>query len=280
MKLLLEQIIENVKKYPELPAVTAEPGNMTFRQLYDCALHIAGKLKALGVSKGDFVTIELPRSPEYMAAMLSSWMLGTVFVPEDVQYPEERRDFIASDCAAKARVDAVFMKEAAYSKPLSEDAFAPLSPEDPSVLIYTSGSAGMPKGVLHTQQSVLDSVARGRRVFGLEGDHPGDQCATPVPFSFIAGIGMASIMLCCGGGTCLPPSSVVMDPELFADYIEEHHAVIAYIPPKLLRLFKKKGRGLPGLLQLSRSPRQGLSDDPFPLLLVGVLPAFQCRSPG
>ncbi len=83
MRSMFETILDNIETYPERTAIWTEEGSFTFQGLYDYSLRVAESLRSDGISKGDAVTIELPRCREYLGFMLGSWILGAVFVPSD-----------------------------------------------------------------------------------------------------------------------------------------------------------------------------------------------------
>ncbi len=100
-----DMILEKIEEFPDKTAFWTETGSFTFRELYDYSLRAAYMMQKDGVSKGDFVTIELPRCREYIGFMLGTWMLGAAFVPSDNSYPEDSQSYIAKDCGDTLRID-------------------------------------------------------------------------------------------------------------------------------------------------------------------------------
>ena len=105
MSELIRRIRQNIKNDPDFTVIVdqGENNSFTYAQLDAYARKIAGKLSELGVSPRDFVTIELPRNKEYIAAMYATWLVGAAFAPLSPTYPAERLEYIRSDCHAKAR---------------------------------------------------------------------------------------------------------------------------------------------------------------------------------
>ena len=106
----------------------------------------------------DFVSIELTRCKEYVAAMCAVWMAGGAFVPLSSAYPEYRRVFLLLICHAKAVINEKCRRDSESEDPLGS--FEIPDPKDPALAIYTSGSTGTPKGVLHSHASISNSVFR------------------------------------------------------------------------------------------------------------------------
>ena len=109
---IIERIVQNVREYPDFPVINDSVSNTgyTFRELDLAARRIAAKLSRLGVSRRDFVTIELPRNKEYIASMYAVWMVGAAFAPLSPNYPEERLAYIRDNCAEKAVIHAKFLR--------------------------------------------------------------------------------------------------------------------------------------------------------------------------
>ncbi|MBQ6498428.1 MAG: AMP-binding protein, partial [Ruminococcus sp.] len=117
---LIRQIQANVNDYPDMTIIVDQGENnfFTYRSFDNYARRIASKLSRMGVSRRDFVTIELPRNKEYIAAMYAIWMVGAAFAPLSPTYPEERLAFIRDNCGAKAVINAKFLRNIENEDPL------------------------------------------------------------------------------------------------------------------------------------------------------------------
>ncbi|MBQ1507105.1 MAG: non-ribosomal peptide synthetase, partial [Ruminococcus sp.] len=211
----------------------------TYGELYAFARKLAAKLSRLGVGCNDFVTIELPRNKEYIAAITAVWMTGAAAVPLSLGYPAERLQYIRADCRAKAVIDVDSLNGIENEALLAE--LAEVKPTDPALLIYTSGSTGKPKGVLLPQESINQSVMRLVEFRELPKD-----CRTAIgaPFTFVAGAQFVFAPLCYGHTAYITPMDAMRDPVLLADYIEKNQINLTFISPKILKIFKPKGSSL------------------------------------
>ena len=140
---------------------------------------LAHTLRRLGVRKGDRVAVMLPRIPEWQIAMIACLKLGAVVIPciemltqRDIEYRVRNSEAKAAICRAEQAqkfatvVDAVPVRIAIGSVPgwldwreaivAGADSFAPerVAAEDPTIMYYTSGSTGHPKGVLHASRGL------------------------------------------------------------------------------------------------------------------------------
>ena len=241
MSELIRRIRENIKNDPDFTVIVdqGEDNRFTYAQLDAYARRIAGKLNDMGVSPCDFVTIELPRNKEYIAAMYATWLVGAAFAPLSPAYPAERVEYIRSDCNAKAVINEKFLKRMGGAAPF--EGAVETADDDPSLLIYTSGSTGKPKGVLHSHQSISDSVLR----YNAFANAPkGSRAALGAPFTFVASVQGVFAPLSGKLVSYLMPYEAMRDPVLLADFIEENKINRTFISPKMLKVFKPKGDSL------------------------------------
>jgi acetyl-CoA synthetase/medium-chain acyl-CoA synthetase len=152
----------------------------TFAELTDQFQRAAHLFHQAGIRRGDRVLVMLPRIPMWWIGMLGLIRLGavpipatTLLTPKDIAYRVELAGITAmlvtADEAGKAgHFDGtVFVAEelAGDLQRVSSDYRPkPTRADDPGIIYFTSGTTGLPKMVLHTQQS----YGLGHRVTGAE----------------------------------------------------------------------------------------------------------------
>jgi acyl-CoA reductase-like NAD-dependent aldehyde dehydrogenase/acyl-coenzyme A synthetase/AMP-(fatty) acid ligase/thioesterase domain-containing protein len=152
-------------RFPDRPAVVDDGSVTTFSALDDRASRWASALVALGIVTGDRVALSLPAGAAMLAAIEACARAGVLAVPLAPRLPELRaREVLAhAECACVLTIDADARRTHLHSRVLSvRDLDAQATPttalrasgaEAPSLLLYTSGTTGVPKGVLQTQAS-------------------------------------------------------------------------------------------------------------------------------
>ncbi|MCD8339555.1 MAG: long-chain fatty acid--CoA ligase [Burkholderiales bacterium] len=170
----------------------------TFQQVYERSVQWAKAFTAAGLKKGDRVAILLPNSAENVFFDQGALLIGLVVVPLHLIGTPENSVYILRDSGAKLLVamnqarwnaiqkaaepdglpdleDVVFIEEERVSnngKPKcytlqeflklgeSVEELPPLpTPEDLALLVYTSGTTGMPKGVMLTHRNIMTDVS-------------------------------------------------------------------------------------------------------------------------
>ena len=139
----------------------------------------AGGLRALGVSRGDVVAWQRPNGPDVVALYRACWRLGAVAAPIHHQASD------AETARLLARVDPTVFFAAEDELPDGPPAAATGQAGDVAVVLWTAGSSGEPKGVLHTQRTLAYKARVMVHVHGLKTD---DAVLMPAPLAHISGL--------------------------------------------------------------------------------------------
>ena len=154
---------------------------------------IAGGLRARGATKGAAVAWQVPNSLAAAVLMRACWRLGAVAAPL-------LHTFGAADVeGALAQIDPALVLElgpdvlsspAALAdslggSPVSVEGSGAVKPSDVALVLFTSGSTGIPKAVLHTHRGLSWKASLMTRVHGLSGV---DAVLVPAPMAHISGL--------------------------------------------------------------------------------------------
>src|SRR5579871_136956 len=213
---LHELIEEQANAKPASTAIVYRETELSYTELNERANQVARYLLRAGVGKEDLVGVCMRRSPEMVVAMLGIWKANAAYVPLDPQYPEERLRFMLEDADAKAVITEESLKERVggtsatvlswegareqIAKESKENVGRPACSLQLAYLIYTSGSSGVPKGVMLTHRNAVSFVAWAKQTFTAE-EFSGVLAATSICFDL--SIYELWATLSCGGTVVL-----------------------------------------------------------------------------
>lgn len=242
----------------------------TFAQLRELSSRLANALLAHGVERGDRVAILLPQCVETAVAHLAAYRMGaialplfTLFGPEAIEYRladsgarvliagdeglaklhgmrdrlPELRLVLGTDGAQEGGVldfHAELARGAPHHAPLDTAA------DDPALILYTSGTTGQPKGVLHAHRVLLGMLP------GVELPHdffpqPGDRMWTPADWAWAGGLLDVLLPSLFHGVPVLAHRLPKFDPEQAFALLARHEIRNAFLPPTALKIM----RGVP-----------------------------------
>jgi surfactin family lipopeptide synthetase A len=210
------------EKNPDAIAVKCGSAAHTYRDLDQRANKLAHYLRSIGVGAEIPVALCLERSIEMMVAILGILKAGGAYVPLDPSYPQERLDFMLSDCGASVLLtQAHLLPSASASREIrvirldadwatiNQESAQPLNgsvaPENLAYVIYTSGSTGGPKGVQVTQRNLAQSTSV--RLDYYESAHYDGAAKNFLllsSFAFDSSVATIFHALCSGGALVLP----------------------------------------------------------------------------
>ena len=180
------------KATPDAEAVVFKDHRYTYAEVDDMSDRIAGYLMSKGLGVGDAVSVIIPRCEWMAIASLGILKAGCAYQPLDPSYPKERLNFMVKDADAKLLVadeslrdlvdeyqgDVLLTKEFSQLPSFTAEANSQLStlnsqlsPSDRFILLYTSGSTGVPKGCQLTHGNLVCYCNWYWRYYDLKPEH-------------------------------------------------------------------------------------------------------------
>jgi amino acid adenylation domain-containing protein len=247
---------------PDAPAIIeAGPGEedriTSFRELFEQAASLAVQFVEHGIQKQDRIALVMPKTTEAIVSVFASLLAGAIYVPIHPQWPKERIETTLADCGARLVIEGdndsspritdrhtggsilwpVASSTPSYISKLGSLPRADAS--DSSLILFTSGSSGQPKGVLLSHRAVSAFVRWSAREFQISS---ADRIACPSPLSFdLSTFDIFNMALC--GATCvLVPGHTVWMPRFLLQFLREARITCWYSVPSILAGMLEDGR--------------------------------------
>ena len=280
----LTSLLEANAPRSDAPALIRGEETLTYGDLIQRSDDLARRLVGIGVKRGDRVCLHLPKSIDEAVLSYAIARAGAVVVNINAIVTVRQLRHALSDCGARfllcqpRKAKAMFDANPSLDGPFPPDlevvvtvggklddertlalddleqvsgGLPRLIGADPGFIMYTSGSTGLPKGVLLTHQTVVQS-ARSAATHLFNRDD--DRAIGVLPLSFDFGLSQLTTMALVGGALVMPRATIPME---VVRTIDTHGVnALAMVPTMwipLVRLLVKEGRTLDGIRYVANS---------------------------
>jgi len=241
MQTVVDLMRRSFSLYPSKVAVRIYDNLWTYGDLRNLSERISTYLLKSGMEKGDRVIVLMNKSIYLYAAMVGVVQAGGVYVPLDTRTPSARLAKIVDDIAPfcvfidrhsvkhyrecekslKNQARTLYLDDNEndsyakidFKRELPEDVrkFPPVSPEDLVVILYTSGSTGLPKGAMITHGNLYNIVNFTIQTFGYR---PGEVGSALNANGFDMALAEMLMTLCSGGTLGVYPEEILFPRDI------------------------------------------------------------------
>lgn len=212
----IHDLRQTFDRHAARPALVHRERTWTYAELDAAARGSAAYLQSIGVMPGDRVVLFTDQKLPFLVANLGVWFAGGVPLPLNPRFTREEMRYYLSDSAARVVVSGSeqqpLVEQLARELPQppvivpDSTSLAPpdapyrevqLAADDPCLILYSSGTTGWPKGVVHTQSNVASSLHALAECWRMT---PEDVVVNVLPLFHIHGLAFATHMtwLACG----------------------------------------------------------------------------------
>ncbi|WP_445497013.1 amino acid adenylation domain-containing protein [Photorhabdus sp. SF281] len=262
-QLCIHQLFEQqAEKTPAATALIAGDQILSYAELNARANRLACQLIEQGIYPNDHVAILLERSVELVVAQLAILKAGAVYVPVDPNVPNERKSWLINDCAAKLLLTDIQteiptdlgvprLRLTPETEPIREEERCNLellgSSTGPAYIMYTSGSTGIPKGVIVPHRAVVRLVINN----GYADIDPNDRIAFAANPAFDASTFEVWAPLLNGAALVVIDHTTLLTPRDFVRALQAHRITVLWMSVGLFnRLAAELSPVLPQLKML------------------------------
>jgi acetyl-CoA synthetase len=246
--------------------VDGAPRRLSYGELAAQSDALATGMQAHGVRRGDRVALLLSQSFEAAIAHVAIYKLGAIAVPLSLLFGVEALEYrlhaagakaVVTNAAGQARLAMIEARLPELQLVVSTEGAAgsavefhklvadhrggfesvPTAPDDPAMMIFTSGTTGPPKGALHGHRVLLGHLP------GVQMPHeflpqPGDLLWTPADWAWAGGLLNVLLPGLYFGVPVIAGRSEKFDAEAALLLAEKMRVRNAFIPPTALRMLK------------------------------------------
>ena len=204
---------------------------MSWEDLDRSTTRLAGWFLDQGLRSGDRVAIHWSNHIETVQLFFGLWKAGLIAVPINVRLKPPEISYILDHSQARmcfsepALAQSGDLRELPRLEP-AEVALPEVDPDQPAVILYTSGTTARPKGVTHTHRTLIES---GRLVASFHGG--GDGTLVMTQMAHVSGLYYTLAAIYSGGSAVLLPA---FQPAAVLDAIERFRCIYTFALPAMV----------------------------------------------
>ncbi len=241
--------VEQAQKNPQVIAILSPERNLTYGELLAESAAVADWLMQSGVRAGQPVAIVMRKGWEQIVAVFGTLLAGGAYMPIDADLPTKRQlellrigevaHVLTQPDAVRDELNTGEWKihvihagvASAYGPAHARSLQAPL--DELAYVIFTSGTTGMPKGVMIDHRGAVNTIQHINRLYGVGAQ---DRMLAVSSLSFDLSVYDIFGLLAMGGALVLPDYRKEHDPIHWRELIAQHQVTLWNSAPQLMRM--------------------------------------------
>ncbi len=234
-----ERFAEIREQNPSAIALVRGEEKLTYAELDARANRVAHFLQSRGISAGDFIGLHAERSLEFVVKMLGIAKAGAAYLPLEQDEPAARLTAMQSACA--------FILDTEPASDAADDVALPATRADgPAYVLFTSGSTGVPKGVVIPHRGITRLV--------VNNDYAPFQPEDVVAFASNVCFDAATFeiwgALLNGAALVVTPRDVLLSPTALAAHLARHRVSVLFLTTSLFNRLAHEAPAMFGGLRI------------------------------
>lgn len=249
-------LIKQAEKNPNSIAIITSDGKLSYKELFEKSLLTSSLLNKQGIKEGNHVGILFSHNQEFWILINALWFCGAIPVPLNIRLT----NYELSYQIEKAKISSLIIEDnlkelsKSFSKIkiifLSQIKYNTITNHQPStnkyqlstfdyqrlaLIMFTSGSSGKSKAVVHTFENIYESVSALDSFADLSNE---DIWLASLPFYHIGGFMILSRALIAGSSVAIPKSLKYNDIKISIQQFQPTH--LSLVSTTLFRFLKEK----------------------------------------
>jgi long-chain acyl-CoA synthetase len=246
-------LAEGIARHHDDPALIVGDRTCTYADLFRLSHALAGSLSERGIRAGDRTAFLLPNGLEIILCYYACFILGAIAVPLNIRFPPELIAYVLDHSEARILISepelfagiAPIRSERRYLETVYLAGDSPAwgvgdfgdllradhtpeidrrsGPDQPAALFYTSGTTGIPKGVIHTHGSLMGAVDNQVAEIGITEK---DKTLIVLPICYLVAFGSQVLPFHASGATSVVLPS--FEPQKTLSAIHTHRPTVLH----------------------------------------------------
>ena len=229
---LVSMLRQQAKATPDAIAVVFKDKRFTYAQVDEISDRIAAYIAGKGLATEDVVSVLIPRCEWMPIASIGVLKAGCAYQPLDPSYPKERLNFMMQDASAKLLIadeelrpivdeyqGEVLLTKDIMDLPAAAAPQVDIAPDQLFILLYTSGSTGVPKGCQLIHRNLVTFCHGYHQMYDLK---PESKVAAYASYGFDANMMDMYPALTCGATLYIIPEELRLDLLALNEYFDQN----------------------------------------------------------